>query len=98
MRKHSDERSETPHLAEVREYTQTLITPPDHVRVVVNLLYDATTRTARYQVEVMDPSTKELLALWSRPFHHDCTAHDALAEIYKAAGKTLLALEVGEPF
>lgn len=98
MRKHSDERSEAPHLGEPRSWTQTLLFPPRHVRWDIHVLYDAETRTARYQVEAQDPATKELLAMWSRPFHTDCTADDALLAVCTEARRMVTALQVGEPF
>jgi hypothetical protein len=98
MRKHSDERSESPHLAEVRRYVQTQLVPPRHVRFACHVLYDAETRTARYQVEVTDPFTKELLAMESRPFHTDCTADDALMAVTTIARRLAGELSVGDPF
>lgn len=98
MRKRSDERSESPHLGEVREYLQTTIVPPRHVRFVINVLYDADTRTSRYQVEAMDPSTKELYGMWSRPFHTDCTADDALLAVSTEARRMAGLMGVGDPF
>lgn len=98
MRKQSDERSESPKMGEPRYHLQTMLTPPTHVRFTINVLYDADTRSARYQVEVTDPNTKELLAMWARPFHHDATCSDALYEVHREAVALALALEVGEPF
>ena len=98
MEKHSDERSESAAVGEVRTYVQKLLTPPEHARFTVNVLYDASTRTARYQVDVTDPSTRELLAMESRPFHHDITAQDALMAACTIARRLSGELELGDPF
>lgn len=98
MRKQSDERSESPHLGEARHHLQTLIVPPAHVRITMNVLYDVEARTARYQLEVSDPATRELLGMWSRPYHRNCTAQDALYEVHREAVAMSMALEIGDPF
>lgn len=90
----------SPHsaLGEERRYLQTLLVPPRHARFDIHVLYDAETRTARYQVEISDPFTKELLAMWARPFHTDATADDALMAVTTEARRMAGLLELGEPF
>lgn len=72
---------------------------PEHVHVTLQWLWDAHNGQARYQLEVTNPVTKELIALRSRPFHRD--EHGPEVSLGAAWGWLLAALDqlgVMDPF
>jgi hypothetical protein len=58
---------------------------PAHLEVDVRMLWQGAHRTGRYQIEVKDPSTGELLAMRSRPFHEGLSAHETLEQAFEWA-------------
>lgn len=71
---------------------------PTNVHITVQVLSDTVNARTRYQVEVADASTRELLALRSRPFHTGLTTKEAYEHASKWVQEALDTLGVGEPF
>lgn len=71
---------------------------PTNVLATLTLAYDCDKRAARYQIEVQNPVTRELLALRSRPFHYDVTSQQALRQATTWLQGALDQLGVGDPF
>lgn len=61
------------------EWIQTGLVPPDHIEAVVRVLYTPQQRRARYQIELSNPNTRELLAMRSRPFHDSVSFDEAFS-------------------
>lgn len=62
------------------------------------MLYDGQSRTGRYQVEVTNPSTKELLAMRSRPFAKGLSARETQEEAYEWAYEAVRQCLDPDPF
>lgn len=92
------ERSDTSSAVGGPNWCQQLFIPPDNVEVTTRVLYDLQGRRGRYQVEVADPVTKELLALRSRPFHQGLSARETYEEAYKWGCEAVEALCNPDPF
>lgn len=71
---------------------------PEHVEATVRLLYDVANRTGRYQIEVSNPTTKELMAMRSCPFTVDLTWDDVMAAAYHWLREASTTLGLGDPF
>lgn len=79
-------------------WCQTPLVPVDHLQVTARVLYDRVRRLGRYQVEVTDPNTRELLALRSRPFHEGLSARETQEEAHKWCCEAIEALTNPDPF
>lgn len=67
--------------------------------MTLNWLWDAHNGVARYQLEVSNPVTKELIAMRSRPFHHDSNGPEGtLRAVYNWSLSALDTLGVMDPF
>lgn len=74
------------------------IVPMDHLEVTVRVLYDGQSRTGRYQVEVANPVTRELVAMRSRPFAKGLSARETQEEAYEWAYEAVRQLLDPDPF
>lgn len=72
--------------------------PATDLEATVRILYSVGDRLARYQVEVSAPTTRELLALRSRPFHKALTYQEAQEEACKWLSEAVAALLDPDPF
>lgn len=72
--------------------------PIDHLEVTVRVLYDRQSRAGRYQVEVSDPSTRELVAMRSRPIAKGLSARETQEEAYEWAYEAVRQLLDPDPF
>lgn len=72
--------------------------PPEHVHITLQVLSDGPGHVVRYQVEITNPVTKELLALRARPFHNDCDVRSGLTLALEWLQDALDQLGVGDPF
>jgi hypothetical protein len=72
--------------------------PALHLEATLRIVYDSERRLGRYQVEVADASTHELLALRSRPFHEGLSAQETQEEASKWLSEAIAALLDPEPF
>lgn len=61
------------------DWVQRTMLPPEHLQIDVRVLWNGRDDVVRYQIEVQDPSTKELLAMRSRPFHDGLTVEEGLS-------------------
>lgn len=74
------------------------IVPLDNLQVTVRVLYDGHSRAGRYQVEVTNPSTKELVAMRSRPYAKGLSARETQEEAYEWAYEAVRQLLDPDPF
>lgn len=80
------------------DWLQVPLVPHDDLEVTTRLLYDRVGRRARYQVEVTNPVTKELLALRSRPFHEGLSYTEAQEKADEWRDQAVQALLDPDPF
>lgn len=92
------ERSDTSSAVGGPNWVQGLLVPPSDVEITTRVLYNLSSRTGRYQVEVSNPVTKELLALRSRPFHEGLSARETQEEANQWAYQACAALLDPDPF
>lgn len=72
--------------------------PALNLEATVRVLYDSGRRLGRYQVEVSDPGTKELLALRSRPFREGLSYQETQEEACQWLSEAVAALLDPDPF
>lgn len=81
-----------------REWYQTMLFPPSLVELTLRAGWVSEANHLQVQVEVFDPSTKELLAMISVPHAHVEDAQDAARRLAEEASRLLLAVIDPEPF
>lgn len=80
------------------DWVQPALVPTLHLELTVRVLYNGEDRVGRYQVEVSNPSTRELLAMRSRPFAKGLSARETQEEAYEWAYEAVAALVDPDPF
>lgn len=71
---------------------------PEHVHVTMEVAWDQHNTTGRYQIQVHDPTTRELIALRSRPFQRESTLQETLQGAYTWLNDALVTLGLCDPF
>jgi len=77
---------------------QTVLVPPETLEVRVRLGFIPGDHHGRWQLEVIDPGSRELLALYSRPHFPLSMMDDALEEIGHRLGVLLEGYLNPDPF
>lgn len=62
-------------------YSQTVLSPPDVLEVRLRLGFIPADHHGRWQLEVTDPRSRELLAMYSRPHFPLSLCNEALADV-----------------
>lgn len=79
-------------------WTQVLAFPPDVLEIRLRLGFILPDNHGRWQIEALDPSTSELLALHSRPHFPLEELEEALGEVGARLGVLLDGLANPDPF
>lgn len=77
---------------------QTVLVPPEVVEIRLRLGFIPGDHHGRWQLEVIDPGSNELLALYSRPHFPLSTTEEALAEVGARLGALLEDYLNPDPF
>lgn len=89
--------SARPNVAPV-DHQQTVLCPPEVLEIRVRLGLIPADHHARWQIEVIDPSTKELLAMYSRPHFTIHTMDEEMAGVGARLGALLQDYLDPDPF
>lgn len=79
-------------------WNQTALVPPDVLEVRLRLGFIPGDHHGRWQLEILDPRSGELLALHSRPHFPISTTEEALAEVGVRLGALLDGFLDPDPF
>lgn len=91
-------RSLARHQPQYPDYAQTILCPPDVLEVRLRLGFIPADRHGRWQLEVIDPGSGELLAMESRPHYDLSELEETLASVGARLGVLLDSYLDPDPF